>query len=307
MKAFIRCVLVGFILVTPSLFAQAPVTTPPISEEARKHFVIGTTLFKDAKTAGDFSQVESEFKQAADLAPQWPDARYNLALAKEAAGDYSGAMTDLKLYQQFKLSESEARTVQDKIYALEAKASIVAKKQAEENQIAAAAEEKKRDTHQVLDRLKSIAGGSEYWWYMASVGNWQKGGRQGLNMSEYEAGGSHWWNWGFYRSKYVFRDDKVYLCKYAYHGLAGPSSGKDVFTDLNPDKADFIGTPNGPRIGDIVWEQVPSYDESGKPLNKKQIWVHIDESNGDFTFSGNRPITNPDRSAVYNYWWYGRK
>lgn len=91
---------------------------------------MGTTLFKEAKTADDFTQVEGEFKQAADLAPQWPEARYNLALTKEAAGDYSGATADLKLYQQFKLSESEARTVQDTIYALEAKAVAAEKRQA---------------------------------------------------------------------------------------------------------------------------------------------------------------------------------
>jgi tetratricopeptide (TPR) repeat protein len=108
------------------------VSQPPIPEEARKHFVMGTTLFKDAKTPDDYSQVVSEFKQATDLAPQWPEARYNLALAKEAAGDYSGAMDDLKLYQQFKLSDDEARTVQDKIYALEAKSEEAAKKAAEE-------------------------------------------------------------------------------------------------------------------------------------------------------------------------------
>jgi hypothetical protein len=83
---------------------------------------MGTTLFKDAKTPDDYAQVESEFKQAVDLAPQWPDARYNLALAKEAAGDYAGAMEDLKLYQQFKLSDEDARKVQDKIYSLEARA-----------------------------------------------------------------------------------------------------------------------------------------------------------------------------------------
>lgn len=106
-------------------------TAADIPEEARKHFVMGTTLFKDAKTADDFSQVESEFKQAADLAPQWPEARYNLALAREAAGDYSGAMADLKLYQQFKLPDSEARTLQDKIYGLEAKAGAAAKRQAD--------------------------------------------------------------------------------------------------------------------------------------------------------------------------------
>jgi hypothetical protein len=106
---------------SPSAAVAATQGTPPAPEEARKHFAMGTTLFKDAKTAADFSQAESEFKQAAHLAPDWPDARYNLALAKEAAGDYSGAIADLTLYQQFTLSDSEARKVQDKIYALEAK------------------------------------------------------------------------------------------------------------------------------------------------------------------------------------------
>src|ERR1039458_8527544 len=65
-------------------------TQSPIPEEARRHFVMGATLFKDAKTHDEFLQVASEFKQAADLAPQWPEARYNLALAREAAGDYEG-------------------------------------------------------------------------------------------------------------------------------------------------------------------------------------------------------------------------
>jgi hypothetical protein len=54
---------------------------------------MGTTLFKDAKSPDDYAQVENEFKQAADL----------------------------KLYQQFKLSEADARTAQDKIYEVEAK------------------------------------------------------------------------------------------------------------------------------------------------------------------------------------------
>ena len=122
-------VLICFSLIKPLLFGQtnapadsANTTTPPvIPEEARKHFVMGTALFKDAKTPDDYVQVVGEFKQATDLAPQWPDPRYNLALAKEASGDYSGAEADLKIYQQFKLSDTEARSVQDKIYVLEAK------------------------------------------------------------------------------------------------------------------------------------------------------------------------------------------
>jgi tetratricopeptide (TPR) repeat protein len=121
--------LIFLSLIAPLSFGQskAPAGTgdvtapPPIPEEARRHFVMGTTLFGDAKTVDDYSQAENEFKQAVDLAPQWPEARYNLALAREAAGDYSGAIADLKVYLQFKLSDGEARAVQDKIYALEAK------------------------------------------------------------------------------------------------------------------------------------------------------------------------------------------
>ncbi len=130
MKTYLLFIFVGFCVAIPSLVSQTGATTDkqsvattqsPIPEEARKHFVMGATLCKDAKSHDDFLQVAGEFKQAADLAPQWPEARYNLALARESAGDYAGAMNELKLYQQFKLPDIEARTIQDKIYALEAK------------------------------------------------------------------------------------------------------------------------------------------------------------------------------------------
>jgi tetratricopeptide (TPR) repeat protein len=272
---------------------------------------MANTLLNDAKGPEDFVLVESEFKQAADLAPQWPDARYKLALVKEAEGKYSGAIDDLKLCQQLKLSDDNARKVQDKIYVLEAKAHVAAKKQEEQDQVAATAERKKRETQQVLYALKSIVGNSEYWWYMASVGNYMKGGRTGLTMSELESGKDGlWWSWGTYRSKYVFKGDKVYICKYAYQRLDPSAKGGvngEVVTDLNPDTADLIGTPNGPNIDDIIWEYVAYYDQSGAPQNKKQVWAHINQSNGDITFSGNRPPTNPDRDAVYSYWWYSRK
>ena len=127
MKVHKVLILICLSLAAPSAFAQSngptggTAASPAVPEEARRHFVIGTTLFKDAKSHDDFVQVVSEFKQATDLAPQWPEARYNLALVKESAEDYSGAIADFKIYQKFSLSESEARTVQDKIYVLEAK------------------------------------------------------------------------------------------------------------------------------------------------------------------------------------------
>ncbi|OGV57447.1 MAG: hypothetical protein A2283_00045 [Lentisphaerae bacterium RIFOXYA12_FULL_48_11] len=94
---------------------------PAIPEEARRYFVRGGVLMQEAKTPDDFSQAANEFKQATQLAPWWPEARYNYASASASAGDYAAAIASLKIYLLFTLPESEARTVQDKIYGLEAK------------------------------------------------------------------------------------------------------------------------------------------------------------------------------------------
>jgi hypothetical protein len=55
---------VAFIASLP-LFAEdaGTNTAAQITEEARKNFIIGTTLFKDAKTPDDFSQAIRKFKQ----------------------------------------------------------------------------------------------------------------------------------------------------------------------------------------------------------------------------------------------------
>lgn len=147
MKTTIIFFALFFLATSTFSFAQkstdAVTEPPPIPEEARKHFVMGTTLFKDAKTPGDYSQVVSEFKQAADLAPKWPQPRYNLAVAEEVAGNYSGAEADLKVYQQFKLSDEEVRSVQDKIYELEAKHKEITKRAAD-----AAAKTRRETAHE---------------------------------------------------------------------------------------------------------------------------------------------------------------
>jgi hypothetical protein len=112
---------------------------PPVPEEARKHFIKGGVLFKEAKSPADFTQALDEFKQAVQIAPWWAEARLNLALACESASEYASAIENLKLYLLFKLPDAEARVVQDKIYALEAKQEkaaknkeLVAKNEAEE-------------------------------------------------------------------------------------------------------------------------------------------------------------------------------
>jgi hypothetical protein len=126
---------------------------PPIPEEARRHFVRGTALFKDAKSPDDYKQVIDEFTQAVHLAPWWPDARYNYALALDAAGEYAHAIAALKLYLLFKLPDSDARATQDKIYVLEAKQEKAAKAKEEENSPQAAAAREQKSFEDLLSRM----------------------------------------------------------------------------------------------------------------------------------------------------------
>lgn len=136
---------------------------PPIPEEARRHFVRGGTLFKDAKTADDLSQAADEFKKATHLAPWWPEARYNYALVLEAAGQYALAINALYLYRAFKLPDAEARAVQDKIYALEAKQEKTAK---EKTRMETAERQRLEQEKAAEARRSSFAGG---WTYVSAL------------------------------------------------------------------------------------------------------------------------------------------
>jgi len=102
--------------------AQTMSPAPAIPEEARKHYVKGLALFKDAKTPDDQVQVIDEFKQAIFNAPWWQAAYYNLYYTYKTFGKYTEAIAELKLYQLFKLSNAEVRSLQDTIYVLEARA-----------------------------------------------------------------------------------------------------------------------------------------------------------------------------------------
>ncbi len=133
---------------------------PPIPEEARRHFVRGATLFKDAKAPDDYKQVVYEFEQAVIIAPWWPDARYNFALAQEAVGEYDLAIGNLKEYLLFKLSSADARAAQDKIYALEAEQEKAAKVKAAESSPHPAAAPQKLS---FADLLKKIDGKRFIW------------------------------------------------------------------------------------------------------------------------------------------------
>ena len=120
-------VIILLLRVLPAGAQSTSTDSPPIPSEARKHFVMGKTMFKEAKSPADSALAADEFLQAARLAPSWPEARYNAAMAYEAAGNFADAIENLKVYQQFKLPGTEAQAIQDKIWALEAKQKMAAK------------------------------------------------------------------------------------------------------------------------------------------------------------------------------------
>jgi hypothetical protein len=94
---------------------------PAVPEEARKHVVMGKVMLEEAKSPEAVALAASEFSQAIQVAPWFPDAHLSLAFANEARGDYANAIAGFKIYQLFKLTDEQARKVQDKIYAIEAK------------------------------------------------------------------------------------------------------------------------------------------------------------------------------------------
>ena len=256
--------------------------SPSIPEEARKHFVMGATLFKDAKTSDDFGQVESQFKQAVDLAPQWPEARYNLALAKEAAGDYSGAMADLKLYQQFKLSETEGRTVQDKIYALEAKADVAAKEQAKAREVA--------DAKLAAETFRGTWYGSQCFRGKMSLASLARGctgdEKREANWQDFSLNGA-----AIGVSFEIENDGTVKM---------------NGYSDWAGCKGDVFGIPHGSDPWRVRWEVRP---KDGPP---RQIWSDAAADGSSVEISCNRPLDGPTTGGIfavpaYNYVHWSRK
>lgn len=95
--------------------------TPAIPEEARRHFVEGSTIVKAGKSPSEQALAAQSFTMALKVAPWWPDAYYNLAVAQELAGQLDDAERSFTLYILSNPGEREQREAQDRIYGLSAK------------------------------------------------------------------------------------------------------------------------------------------------------------------------------------------
>lgn len=105
---------------TASSFGQQAV-----SEEAKRHFDRGMAAIEMAKSPDDYAPAIKEFERAASLAPDWPDAYYNLGRVQEKAEKYRDAITSLKQYLRLAPDAGDAEAVKTLINKLEYKAETV--------------------------------------------------------------------------------------------------------------------------------------------------------------------------------------
>lgn len=93
---------------------------PEIPEEARRSFIIGEALFKQAKSLRPAYESANAFYEATTLAPWWSDAYWNLAVARQLAGQYVSAKESLQLYLLTDPNAADRRIAQDRLYAIDA-------------------------------------------------------------------------------------------------------------------------------------------------------------------------------------------
>jgi len=118
--------------------AQTMKPAPAVPEEARRQYVMGKTLFEEAKNVQDFKDAIEKFRKALLIAPWWPEANRDLGMALQAAQEYAEAIRALKLYIATNPGEELARRAQNEIYKIEAKQEKATKESSRQAQAAAA-------------------------------------------------------------------------------------------------------------------------------------------------------------------------
>lgn len=91
---------------------------PAVPEEAERQLVRGATFMKEASDQEGFERAAQAFQAAANAAPWWSHAYYNLGVAREAAKDPRAALEAFRSYLLTK--PKDAAEVKRRVYALEA-------------------------------------------------------------------------------------------------------------------------------------------------------------------------------------------
>ena len=95
--------------------ARSMKAAPAIPQEARDYFAQGMAQFGKAANAEDFRGAAKQFELAAQAAPWYAEAYYNLGAAYAKAGDYEKEKQALRVYMTAVRDESSVQAAQDLI------------------------------------------------------------------------------------------------------------------------------------------------------------------------------------------------
>lgn len=95
------------------------------SDEARRHFDRGMAAVEMAKAPEDLQIAINEFKEATILAPDWPDAFFNLGKVQEAAEKFAEAIASLRRYLELAPNAPDGDAVRSMINKIAYKAENV--------------------------------------------------------------------------------------------------------------------------------------------------------------------------------------
>jgi tetratricopeptide (TPR) repeat protein len=135
--------------------AQEVRPLPSMPEEAMRHIARGTAAMRAAKVPQDFAEAVFEFERAFLAAPWIADTCYNLALAKDRAGDHAGALRDLRLYLLSGPSDADAKQARALVYEIEYR-------QEKQTAVARRAQEEQNDPKRLDEELIKRLNGAQY-------------------------------------------------------------------------------------------------------------------------------------------------
>jgi len=94
------------------------VSSEEISNEAKQYFIKGKKLIETSASPSDFVQAEKEFEKAIELAPNWAEAYYNLALISVEIGKPVKAIKAYKRYLEITKNPADKSEVLSEISRL---------------------------------------------------------------------------------------------------------------------------------------------------------------------------------------------
>ena len=99
--------------------AQNIKPTPAVPEEVERRMARGEAAFESAKNVSGYDNAMREFQAAANAAPWYSNAYFNLGVAQEKAGKAKEAMESFRFYLLAAPDGKDAAEVKKRIYKLE--------------------------------------------------------------------------------------------------------------------------------------------------------------------------------------------